>query len=276
MEFPLQKDAIDGNNQTKSASEEETRPKDTQDNQESSPPQKQEKHSDPTTTLVITHSGSAPQDSDEVGVYGPWMLVKKVPRKKPQGKPISASNQQSSSQLNNIELGTIFSLLQNNEEQEDGHNQISSKLEEQTPTAGHSAITKIRDPKAGKNPQNSQDKKKTQNKSVQKGSSIKAKTGNPSHQTPKISSNVPTPIAIAGTKKVSDGSAGPITISKPIISQQDLDLKRQREQEILQVMRIKDKDRGSKGDMLKLQSEYMQALTSNCLNPKPPDKEIGA
>ncbi|KAJ1405138.1 hypothetical protein SESBI_26080 [Sesbania bispinosa] len=279
------RNTTEDNNQTNSSTKNEIRPKGPQDNQDSSSHMIQDQHSDPTTSMGTAQSGTPLKDSEEIGVYGPWMLVKKVPRKKPQGKPISAPYQQPSYQPNSPDMGTRFSLLNTSEEEIDGHNHLSSISEDQPPTVRQSTIIKIRDHNAGKNSQNSQEKK-NQNRSVQKNSVTKVKPGIQSHQNPKNSISVPTPMVKTGNSKVTDGSGiknpsllnsnvgsnGPVNTPTFISSQQDLHLKRQKEQEILQVMRIMNKDGGSKGDMLKLQSEYLQALTSTPLNPKPPDK----
>ncbi|KAJ1387772.1 hypothetical protein SESBI_39671 [Sesbania bispinosa] len=199
------KDTTEDNNQTNSSTKNEIRPKGPQDNQDSSSHMIQEQHSDPTTSMGTAQSRTALKDSEEIGVCGPWMLVKKVPRKKPQGKPILAPYQQPSYQPNSPDMGTRFSLLNTSEEEIDGHNHLSSIPEDQPPTVRQSTITKIRDPNAGKNPQNSQEKK-NQNRSVQKSSVTKVKPGIQSHQNPKNSISVPTPMVKTGTNNVTDGS----------------------------------------------------------------------
>ncbi|KAJ1377443.1 putative Transposon TX1, partial [Sesbania bispinosa] len=83
--------------------EEVNGPKENQDSQESFQPMEKEGNFKNKNALTTTKSGFENQDSNDVGVYGPWMLVKKVPRKKHQGKIVSSSNPQKNTQLNNPE-----------------------------------------------------------------------------------------------------------------------------------------------------------------------------
>ncbi|KAJ1387266.1 hypothetical protein SESBI_40087, partial [Sesbania bispinosa] len=144
-----------------STNEEDNGPKENQDSQESFKPMEKEVNLESKTILTATKSGYDNQESDDVGVYGPWMLVKKVPRKKHPGKIFSGSNPQKNTQFNNPEVGTRFVVLQHNEDHEADQNLKISNSEEQLNSVGQSTVTRIRDPKAGKNPQNFQEKKES-------------------------------------------------------------------------------------------------------------------
>ncbi|KAJ1401252.1 hypothetical protein SESBI_28918 [Sesbania bispinosa] len=252
MEFPVQA----------ATNDEANGPKKNQEFQDSS--QSKEKEVDPanTTTVSTITSDSVNQSSDDIGAYGPWMLVKRVPRKKQQGKIGSGSgSRQQDSYQPNSELGTRYSLLQQTETPNADQIQKIPTTEELPNRAGPSTVAKIRDPKAGKNPQRYQDKRKTQGKSVQKVSTNKSKAGNSSTTNLKPSSSTPISGVSAGPKQKSNGP--------------DLELKRQKEQEILQVMRYMDKDKGGRRDLAILQTDYINALSSNYPEPKPPDKTSG-
>ncbi|KAJ1390995.1 hypothetical protein SESBI_37014 [Sesbania bispinosa] len=110
-----------------STNEEDDGSKDNQGHQESLQSKKKEEEFENKATLTTIKSGSEDQAADDVGVYGPWMLVKK-----------------------------------NNEDQESDHTQRISNSEGQPNGASQNTVTRICYPKVGKNPQNFQDKRKTQ------------------------------------------------------------------------------------------------------------------
>ncbi|KAJ1392210.1 hypothetical protein SESBI_35952 [Sesbania bispinosa] len=272
MEFPVQS----------ATNDEANGPKENHENQDSSQSKEKEVDSVNNSTVPISTSDQVIQSSDDIGAYGPWMLVKRMPRKKQQGKTGSGSGsrQQDSSQPS--ELGTGYSLLQKTETPDADQIQKIPTTEELPNRAIPSSVAKIRDPKAGKNPQQYQDKRKIQGKSVQKISTNKSKAGNYSTTTIKPSNSNPISSVSTGPKQKSTGPGNQniiavhpnsgLAISKPsssTLSLQDIELKRQKEQEILQVMRYMDKDKGGRRDLAILQTDYINALSSSYPEPKP-------
>ncbi|KAJ1377944.1 hypothetical protein SESBI_48369 [Sesbania bispinosa] len=108
-------------------------------------------------------------DSTSSGPFGPWMLVKRIPRKKlDKGK--NGSSDQNSAKLN---PGSRFNVLAEKQE----HGEANEKLEivnkysnteiQQVP---EQKVIRVRDPKAGKNNQNH---KTEGNKKISSSSTVK-------------------------------------------------------------------------------------------------------
>ncbi|KAJ1412449.1 hypothetical protein SESBI_20410 [Sesbania bispinosa] len=113
------------------------------------------------------------QSNKDLGNYGPWMLVNKQPRKRALGKN-KDSSQSKAPHRDNLMQGSRFDLLKEDEVQEivnlqGGQNSVSSQSipheghhgQVSSPTiADKSKVICIRDPKAGKNSQQNQEKRK--------------------------------------------------------------------------------------------------------------------
>ncbi|KAJ1415469.1 hypothetical protein SESBI_18167 [Sesbania bispinosa] len=140
------------------------------------------------STIVVSGTPDSTSHVVEGGVYGPWMLVKKLPRKKPQGKNQVAAIQQKTSQTHTPDSGTRYAILNNadNHDTATTQNVADLKETEQLPdpkiTTPHLPLTRVRNPKAGKNPQTVPDKRKLQAKPLlAKGADTLRKDGPPKH-----------------------------------------------------------------------------------------------
>ncbi|KAJ1378142.1 hypothetical protein SESBI_48142, partial [Sesbania bispinosa] len=137
-------------------------------------------------TAISVDNSVSEGNTKDIGKYGPWMLVKKQPRKKSLGKNKDYSTQDKVPPKGNPLQGSRFDLLQEYEVQEDAKLQDGSESnstipkarqegQAHTPPAANNAnnfkIVRIRDPKAGKNSQANQDKRKQQIMLPQKNSS---------------------------------------------------------------------------------------------------------
>ncbi|KAJ1375924.1 hypothetical protein SESBI_50481 [Sesbania bispinosa] len=225
-----------------------------------------------------TANTNSEQSNKELGNYGPWMLVRKQPRKQAPVKNKGYSPRSTTPNRDRPIQGSRFDILKETEDQEDDHpkgdqasvpplatNQEQHHESKSTPVAEPSKpipkVTRICDPKAGKNSQQSQDKRKQQIMNSQKSSPIVK--SNPAvtatskqQQLSAVSNNV------LVTEKVQDS---PSTISN------SSEAKRIQEQKMLQLMRIIAKEGGGQVNISKLQHDYMMALGSGNLEPKPPN-----
>ncbi|KAJ1398218.1 hypothetical protein SESBI_31214 [Sesbania bispinosa] len=129
-------------------------------------------------TATPADNSNSEGNTKNLGNYGPWMMVKKQRRKKPTGKTPTKAPPKGQ--------GSRFDLLQEEEIQEDATiqhdsdpNSTSPKVSQQeqahpTPAVHNPKTVRIRDPKAGKNSQASQDKRKQQSTLSQKKSNSKS------------------------------------------------------------------------------------------------------
>ncbi|KAJ1399811.1 hypothetical protein SESBI_30035 [Sesbania bispinosa] len=194
-------------------------------------------------SVVHPHSD---QSNKELGNYGPWMLVRKQPRKQAPGKYKDSSPRTTTPHRDRPIQGSRFDTLKKTEDQETGSpkgDQVSVTppitSQEQhykpksTPVAEPSKpipkVIRIRNPKAGKNSQQSQEKRKQKILKSQKSAPM-----------------LKTSPAIIATTKQQQLNAVPNQVMIP-------------------------EKGGGQINRSKLQHEYMMALGSGHLEPKPPD-----
>ncbi|KAJ1398041.1 peptidase [Sesbania bispinosa] len=128
-------------------------------------------------SLKVEKSVSGGNKKEEVGVYVPWMLVKKQPRKKAQVKNKSHSDQVKTPPNGNPKLGSRFELLQSDVLEDQNHQDCQHSYIMPI-VAGNLKVSRIHDPKAGKNSHVIQDKRKQQIKKSHKNTNVpKAKLG---------------------------------------------------------------------------------------------------
>ncbi|KAJ1395243.1 hypothetical protein SESBI_33614 [Sesbania bispinosa] len=249
---------------------------------------------DPSTDHATGGIQSTPTVSDnpysvntdvEGGVYGPWMLVKKVPRKKPLGKNQSAATHEKSSHTNNQDSGTRYAILSNEDNQntDTTQNVDSQKKTEILPDPkianAHPPPARVRNPKAGKNTQVVSDKRKLQTKPLQKsgptnsksGGSIKPNQDKPSSSSTTKGTDVSRKEDLPNHVQLSSPNPSNSLLNNTIIDQAAIDLKRQQEQDVLNLMHILQKQEGCQGNIAKLLSDYLKALGYGISELKPLD-----
>ncbi|KAJ1425658.1 hypothetical protein SESBI_11017 [Sesbania bispinosa] len=184
----------------------------------------------------------------EIGNYGPWMLVKKQPRKMAPGKNKDNPSLAKSSLRGNFKNGSRFDLLQedevkNDDNIQDGQGSDYTNISHQQGQVG----------------QSSQDKRK--------------QLRNPANL--KSTPHVPTGTVNPKMKLLNSTSVPPMKvdnqIQKSISNPSVLEDKRKQEQELLHLMRIMSKEGGGKGNIAQLQNDYLAALGIGVLEPKPLD-----
>ncbi|KAJ1376379.1 putative arginine/serine-rich protein 1 [Sesbania bispinosa] len=127
--------------------------------------------------ILLINDGISEVKKKKASPYGPWMPVKRQPRKKTDSSNKKTNSQVSVKPTPEVDNGSRFSLFQDEELEED-----NQRIETGKSVVPQPKVIRVRDPKAGKNNQSTHSKSQSAKKQVNPKVNIVKNVVHPSHK----------------------------------------------------------------------------------------------